>query len=59
MRVFNFHGHPGGLTVGDMDELGIDRGVALAGLGQNEFVFETAEKSSQTGRTEPVPYEDA
>lgn len=54
MRVFNFHGHPGGLTVEDMDELGIDRGVALAGLGQNEFVFETAEKSG--GRLIPFVF---
>lgn len=54
MQVFNFHGHPGSLTVEDMDRLGIDRGVALAGKGQNQLVFEAAEESG--GRLIPFVF---
>jgi len=53
MRVFNFHGHTG-LTTAMMDEVGIDRGVVLAGMGQNEEVFRVAGASG--GRLVPFVF---
>lgn len=56
MRVFNIHGHVASPTVEQMDELGIESGVALAGKGQNEAVFEAASRSK--GRIIPFVFPD-
>lgn len=53
MKVFNFHGHVG-LTPAMMDEIGIDRGVVLAGKGQNEDAFRVA--SASRGRLIPFVF---
>ena len=54
MRVFNIHGHVASPTLDEMDEVGIERSIALAGKGQNEQAFELAAESG--GRIIPFVF---